>query len=55
MEKQFDLYWTFRSPYCYLAGGWLLDLVRDIRIDLQVQAGLPMAIKIGDFIKTRIP
>jgi len=27
MEKQFDLYWTFRSPYCYLAGGWLLDLV----------------------------
>jgi len=52
MEKQFDLYWTFRSPYCYLAGGRLLDLVETSGLTCKFKPVLPMAIKIGDFIKT---
>jgi 2-hydroxychromene-2-carboxylate isomerase len=55
MEKHFDLYWTFRSPYCYLVGGRLLDIVEAAGMTCRFKPVLPMAIKVKDFFKNMNP
>ena len=55
MEKQLDLYWTFRSPYCYLVGGRLLDLVESAGLTCRFKPVNPMAVKVKDFFKNMNP
>jgi 2-hydroxychromene-2-carboxylate isomerase len=55
MEKQIDLYWTFRSPYCYLVGGRLLDLVMTAGLTCRFKPVNPMAVKVKDFFKNMNP
>jgi len=56
MEKQIDLYWTFRSPYCYLVGGpRLLDLVETAGLTCRFKPVKPMAVKVKDFFKNMNP
>src|ERR1700743_2804890 len=55
MERQIDLYWTFRSPYCYLVGGRLLDLIETTGLKCRFRPGLPRALKVKDFFKNMNP
>ncbi len=51
MKLSFDLYWSFRSPYSYLAMGRLADLRRDYDIDIQVKIVGPLAIRDAQFFE----
>lgn len=44
-----DLYWSFRSPYSYLATPRLVQLVRDFDFDLNLRVVLPIAVRIEGF------
>jgi 2-hydroxychromene-2-carboxylate isomerase len=46
-----DLFWSFRSPYSYLATGRLAQLVRDYDFDLNVRVVLPIAVRIEGFFE----
>src|SRR5581483_8464447 len=45
----FDVYWSFRSPYSYLATGRLADLARRYDVDVRVKPVLPIAVRIPGF------
>ncbi len=49
MSLSFDLYWSFRSPYSYLATGRIVDLVRDYDVECVVRPVYPIAIRTPDF------
>jgi 2-hydroxychromene-2-carboxylate isomerase len=51
MSLRVDLFWSFRSPYSYLATGRAVHLVRDYDIDLHVRPVLPLAIRTPDFFE----
>jgi 2-hydroxychromene-2-carboxylate isomerase len=44
-----DLFWSFRSPYSYLATGRLVRLVREYDFDITVHVVLPIAVRIEGF------
>jgi 2-hydroxychromene-2-carboxylate isomerase len=46
-----DLFWSFRSPYSYLATGRLVELERRYAVDIQVRPVLPIAVRTPDFFK----
>ena len=39
MSLQVDLYYSFRSPYSYLATPRLFELARDYDVDIDVRIG----------------
>lgn len=49
----FDLYWSMRSPYCYLALDRLMDIHRRYEVDVNLRIIYPIAIRDPDFFKTR--
>jgi 2-hydroxychromene-2-carboxylate isomerase len=49
MSLSFDLYWSFRSPYSYLATGRIVELVRDYDVECVVRPVYPIAIRTPDF------
>jgi 2-hydroxychromene-2-carboxylate isomerase len=49
MSKAFDLYWSFRSPYSYLATGRLVQLVQDFDVVCNVRPVYPIAIRTPEF------
>ena len=49
MSLSFDLYWSFRSPYSYLATGRIVDLVRDYDVECVVRPVYPIAVRTPDF------
>jgi 2-hydroxychromene-2-carboxylate isomerase len=51
----FELYWSFRSPYSYLATGRLLDLHRRYALDIQVRPVLPLAVRTPEFFQRANP
>jgi 2-hydroxychromene-2-carboxylate isomerase len=51
MSLQFDLYWSFRSPYSYLATGRLAALVREYDVLANVRPVYPIAVRDPDFFK----
>jgi 2-hydroxychromene-2-carboxylate isomerase len=53
MTLSFDLFWSFRSPYCYLALDRILDLVRTYDVEVKVRPVYPLAIRTPDFF-TRV-
>jgi len=51
MPLAVDVFWSFRSPYSYLATGRLADLVRRFDLDLRVRVVLPIAVRIPGFFE----
>lgn len=55
MSLSFDLFWSFRSPYSYLATGRMADLEREYDVSVNVRPVYPIAIRIDGFFKTVNP
>jgi 2-hydroxychromene-2-carboxylate isomerase len=49
MSLAFDLFWSFRSPYSYLATGRVVELERRFDVDVRVRVVLPIAVRIAGF------
>lgn len=49
MALRFELYWSFRSPYSYLATGRIVDFVRTHDVECDVCPVYPIAIRTADF------
>jgi 2-hydroxychromene-2-carboxylate isomerase len=51
MSFQLDLFWSFRSPYSYLATPRLVAMQRDFDVDITVRPVYPIALRIPGFFK----
>ena len=51
MSLSFELYWSFRSPYSYLATGRIVELVRDHDVECDVRPVYPIAIRTPEFFE----
>ncbi len=49
MPLAVDVFWSFRSPYSYLATPRLVQLARDYDLDVNVRVVLPIAVRIEGF------
>lgn len=47
----FDVFWSFRSPYSYLATKRLVRIERDYDVEVRVRPVLPIAVRIPGFFK----
>ena len=52
MGLSIDLYWSFRSPYSYLATPRLVQLHADYDLEINVRPVLPIAVRIPGFFDT---
>jgi 2-hydroxychromene-2-carboxylate isomerase len=50
-----DVFWSFRSPYSYLATPRLVELARDYDLTVNVRPVLPIAVRIPGFFDTVNP
>lgn len=50
-----QVYWSFRSPYSYLATGRLVDLGRQYDLAIEVCPVLPIAVRTPEFFKKANP
>jgi 2-hydroxychromene-2-carboxylate isomerase len=46
-----DVFWSFRSPYSYLATPRLVALARDYDLDVNVRVVLPIAVRLDGFFE----
>jgi len=51
MTFGFDLFWSFRSPYSYLATPRLVQLAAEYDVDIRVRPVLPLAIRTPEFFE----
>jgi len=51
MTFQVDLFWSFRSPYSYLATPRLVEMQRDFDVEITVRPVYPIALRIPGFFK----
>jgi len=51
MSLAVDVFWSFRSPYSYLATPRLVALQREWNVDVNVRAVLPIAVRIEGFFQ----
>jgi 2-hydroxychromene-2-carboxylate isomerase len=51
MTLSLDLFWSFRSPYSYLATGRLARFARDYDVDVRVRPVLPLAVRDPTFFE----
>lgn len=49
MSNIVDMFWSFRSPYSYLATPGALETAKDFDIDMQLRVVLPKALRTPDF------
>ncbi|HEX3808442.1 MAG TPA: 2-hydroxychromene-2-carboxylate isomerase [Rhizomicrobium sp.] len=49
MSLSIDLFWSFRSPYSYLATPRLLEMERTYDLTVNVRAVYPLAVRSGEF------
>jgi 2-hydroxychromene-2-carboxylate isomerase len=49
MPLTVDVFWSFRSPYSYLATPRLVEIARTWDVDLRVRVVLPIAVRIAGF------
>jgi 2-hydroxychromene-2-carboxylate isomerase len=49
MTLEIDLYWSFRSPYSYLATPRLVELAQTYDLEIRVRPVLPIAVRIAGF------
>ncbi|MEE2691483.1 MAG: DsbA family protein [Pseudomonadota bacterium] len=50
-----DIYWSFRSPYSWLATGRLLDISRDYAVETHFRPVRPLAMREPDFFERARP
>jgi 2-hydroxychromene-2-carboxylate isomerase len=55
MTLSFDLFWSFRSPYSYLATPRLVEMERDYDLVINVRPVYPLAVRSGDFFEKQNP
>jgi 2-hydroxychromene-2-carboxylate isomerase len=55
MTLAFDLFWSFRSPYSYLATPRLVEIVRDFDVVCNVRIVYPIAVRQADFFANADP
>ena len=51
MPLSVDVFWSFRSPYSYLATPRLVRLAKLYKIDVKLRPVLPLAVRSPDFFK----
>jgi len=51
MTLSIDVYWSFRSPYSYLATPRLVQLQREYDLDVNVRPVLPLAVRKPEFFE----
>jgi 2-hydroxychromene-2-carboxylate isomerase len=51
MPLAVDVFWSFRSPYSYLATPRLVDIVRTYEVEVTVRVVLPIAVRIPGFFE----
>jgi 2-hydroxychromene-2-carboxylate isomerase len=51
MSLAVDVFWSFRSPYSYLATGRLVRLGAERDVDLRVRPVLPLAVRVEGFFE----
>ena len=51
MPLSFDVYWSFRSPYSYLATPRLVELAREYDLTVNVKPVLPLAVRKPEFFE----
>jgi 2-hydroxychromene-2-carboxylate isomerase len=49
MTLSIDLFWSFRSPYSYLATPRLVEMQRDYDLTIHVRPVYPLAVRSGEF------
>jgi len=49
MTLEIDLFWSFRSPYSYLATPRLIELTKRYDLDIHVRPVLPLAVRVEGF------
>ena len=50
-DFSFDLFWSFRSPFCYLGLDRILEIKKKFNVTVNVRPVFPLAIRIPDFFK----
>lgn len=55
MTLQADLYWSFRSPYSYLATGRYHEMTKRYDLDIALKPVYPLAIREPDFFERNHP
>jgi|SRR6185369_13707306 len=55
MTLAVDLFWSFRSPYSYLATGRLVRITAEFDLTIAVRPVLPIAVRIPGFFETVNP
>lgn len=55
MTLKFDVFWSFRSPYSYLAGPRLLHLTEAYDVACVLRPVHPIALRIDNYFKTQKP
>lgn len=55
MTLSYDLYWSFRSPYSYMAMPRLLALEAEYDVACNVRPVYPLAVRTPEFFETRDP
>jgi 2-hydroxychromene-2-carboxylate isomerase len=55
MPLSFDVFWSFRSPYSYLATPRLREIAERFDVDVVVRPVLPLAVRKADFFATVNP
>jgi 2-hydroxychromene-2-carboxylate isomerase len=51
MMLAFDLFWSFRSPYSYLATRRIVRLAAEYDVDVRVRPVLPLAVRVPGFFQ----
>jgi 2-hydroxychromene-2-carboxylate isomerase len=51
MSLQVDVFWSFRSPYSYLAAPRLAEIARSYDVDVRVRPVYPLAVRVDGFFK----
>lgn len=51
MSLSFDVFWSFRSPYCYLALDRILHLRATYDVEVTIRPVFPLAVRTPDFFK----
>lgn len=51
MSLEFDVFWSFRSPYSYLAASRLAEIQRDYEVVVNVRPVYPIAVRAPGFFK----
>jgi 2-hydroxychromene-2-carboxylate isomerase len=55
MTMEIDLFWSFRSPYSYLATPRLVELEQTFDIKINVRPVYPLAVRFGEFFDRAHP